>query len=313
MRNLLIGIVAALMIPAAVWAAPVQTPAAAGVQDLAPGTANGQLVVGDQTFPLVYSYVLAVDDVENERSNGPQKSISILLTDVPVTKEGRHDYFSLASAAREKQLHAVQLKYDPKTRSLYNVTVFAIRPGAKETPQNISLSGSGISYKLEPFSVVGGIASGTALMTEPGEITTFDMDSPDAPPRPYTYTVTFRATVENPAPMTALLTGKAAKDSPQVALATRFFGAAYAGNIAEIRRLSMPEPRMEKMIKEEGVVKVKQMLKLFAPSPAEFAKMTKKVIVRGDSATIIAGDTKAKTGELRIKAIRTNGKWVVSK
>lgn len=313
MRNLLVGTAAALIISAPVWAQPVQTGTVAGAQELVPGTATGQLVVGDQTFPLVHSYVFAVDDVESDRSSGPQKYLSILFTDVPVPEKGRHDYFKISTAAREKQLHAVQLSYDPKTKELFNVTVFAIRPGAKEMPQNISLSGAGASYPLENFSIAGGIASGTASMAKPGEIMSFDEGSEKAPPRTYTYTVTFRAKIENPPPVTAVLTGKAAKTSPQVVLATRFFAACYNGNFAEIRRLATPEPDMEKMLKEQGAAKVKEMLKMFSPSPAEFAKMTKKVVVRGDSATVIAGDTKSKSGELRIKAIRTNGKWVISK
>lgn len=301
MRNLLIGTVAAFVLSSPGWA-----------QELVPGTATGQLVVGEQTFPLAYSYVLAEDDVENNRSNGPQKSISILLTDVPVAGKDRHDYFKLAVAAREKQLHAVQLKYDPKTKSLYNVTVFAIRPGAKEQPQNISLSGAGASYPLESFTIAGGIASGSARMAKPGEILSFEAADEKAPPRTYTYSATFRATVENPPPVTAILTGSAAKASPQVALATRFFAASHAGNIAEVRKMTLVNPEFETMIQAQGVKKVKEMLKMFSPAPAEFAKIAKKVIVRGDRAVVIAGNTKAETGELRLKVVLVNGKWVVS-
>ncbi len=314
MRNRIVGVVAAMIIPAAaVPAAPVQTAAVAGAQEIVPGTATGQLVIGDQTFPLVHAYVLAVDDVENSRGNGPQKSISILITDAPVAEKNRFDYFTLVSAAREKQLRAVQLQYDPKTKRIYEVTIFAIRAGKNEPPQNVSLSGAEGKYPIESFSLTGGIASGTARMTEPGEMLTFEVDSPDAPPRPYTYTTTFRAVVENMPPVTAILTGKAADASPQVALAKRFFAACHTGNIAEIRRLSLPNPQVEKMITEQGIAKVKEMIKQFAPTPAEFAKMKKKVIVRGDSATLIAGDTKSPSGELRTKAIRMNGKWVLSK
>jgi hypothetical protein len=312
MRNLLIGTVAAFVIVVPVWAQTAETGAVAGTQELALGTATGQLVVGDQTFPLAHAYVLAVDDVENDRSSGPQKSISILLTDVPVDGKNRHDYFKLATAAREKQLHAVQLKYDPKTKSLYNVTVFAIRPGAKEQPQDISLSGAGERYTMENLSLAGGIASGSARMAKPAEIMSFDEADEKAPPRTYTYSATFRATVENPPPVTAILAGKSAKTSPQVALAARFFAACYAGNIAEVRKITMVNPEMEKMIQERGVAKIKEMLKMFSPSPAEFAKMTKKVVVRGDSAVVIAGNKKSESGELRLKAVRANGKWVVS-
>ncbi len=309
MRNTTALLIASICFsPVAVFApsALAQSP------DSGAGKATGQFIIGDTTFPLRFAYANSEDDVENTRSDGPQKSLFLLFSDEAVPAEKRSDWFTLTQRTRAGKMHAVQLRYDPAKKELFGATIFYVTPNGKDSPSNITMSGGDNNYTLENLAIKDGMVSGSASMKGPEQWTTFD-EPEGSTPRNYTYSVSFSAPIVNPSPVTANLTGKAAQASPQTALATKFFKATYAGDLAMLRLLSLPNAAFEGFVKKEGVAKAKSVLKQLAPDPAIFTKMPKHVIVRGDTATVIAGTAKSKTGSLILRMVRQNGKWLVSR
>ena len=289
-------------------------PAAAFAQspDAKAGTATGQFVIGEKSFPLIVAYANAEDDVENSRQNGPQKSLTLLFSAETVPPKERGEWANLSKRTRTGKLHAVQLRYDPAKKELFGATIFYITPDGKDSPNNISLSGGEGNFTLEKLTIKNGMVSGMAKMKEPENWLSFD-DPEGSPPRQYTYSVSFSAPIVPPPPVTANLTGKAAQTSPQAALAAKFFKACQTGDLAALQVLATPNPEFEDFVKKQGVAQAKTLLKQFAPDAATFAKMPKRVIVRGDTATLIAGTVKSEAGSVTLKMVRKNKKWIVSR
>jgi hypothetical protein len=296
MHKGVIGVVAALSM--VTMAVAQKTPS---------GTATGVLKVGASKFTLNRAYALMEDDVENNRSNGPQKHLKIVLTDAALTQEDVSDWFRMAQVARTGKMHGVRLEYDPAIKELFGATIYYIPPSGQGSPTNITLSGKGVNHQIKDLKIADGWVSGTALMVKPDKWLEFEESNP---PKNFTYRITFRAPIWKPEPVTANLTGKEARESPQVAAVVALFTAAHAGDITAVRRHSMPNPALEEFIKTEGEEKAKEMMKQSTPDPKTFPSEVQKVIVRGKTATVIAVDAQKITS--RLKLILDGQDWKIT-
>ncbi len=279
---------------------------AAAQQSLA-GTATGMLNIGAEEFTMNRSYAQLEDDVEGNRINGPQKFLKIVLTDAALTHEEASDWFRMAQASRTGKVHGVRLEYDPAKQELFGATVYYIPPSGQGSPTNITLSGKGANHQIQDLKITGDWVSGTALMVNPDKWLDFEESDP---PKTYTYKISFRAPILKPTPVSAILTGKDAQKSPQVAVVVAMFTAALKGDLVAVRRYTLPNPMMESFIKSEGEEKAKELMKQSTPNPKTFPAEVQKIIVRGNTATVISKDSNKITTRLKMKLV---GKvWKIS-
>ena len=290
---------------------PPKTPAAAApaaavaaAKALAPGTAKGTLTVGTRTFALTRAYAQMEDDAEGPMPDGRKRNLVVLLADTEVSPDDAADFFRCALLAREGKLHGVMLQIDPDTKQMYLVQIMYVEGEKSGSPPNISLIGKGLNHRLTGLSLGTEAISAVAEMQKPDTWTDF---AEDAPKRSYQYRAAFNAPIRQPLPVTATLTGQAAKDSPQVTAAAALFAAARAADMEAVRRLSTPNPQMEAAYKEAGPEKFKEMAKEMTPDPAQFKKDVRKVIVRADrKTTILFGDGNA------MRLVREGDGWKVT-
>lgn len=295
MNKDVIGIVVAFS--AVTMAVAQQTPA---------GTAQGTLKVGTKAFTINRSYALMEDDVEGNRTTGPQKFLKIVLADAALTQDDVSDWFQLTQLSRQGKMHGIRFEYDPAKKELFGATIYYIPPSGQGSPQNISLMGKGVNHQIKDLKIVDGWVSGTALMVKPDKWMEFE----ESAPKTYTYKVTFRAPILNPEPVSATLTGKEAQESPHVAAVIALFTAAKEGDLEAVRRYSLPNPMMEEFIKNEGEEKAKEMMKQTVPDPKTFPAEVQKIVVRGKKATVISVDKEKTT--TRMKLVQVGEDWKIA-
>lgn len=264
------------------------------------GTAKGAFVYAKKQVPLTYAYATMVDDVEGTRLSGPQKALHILIADAPVPPEARKEVLNCADLVRSGKLKmAVELRYDPVKKETFHATLFSADAAPQGNPLSVTLAGNA-ALRLQNLKIAVGSVSGVAQTDGPQEWLSVYGEG-----EKFRYRVEFRAPLEKPHAITATLTGQAAQDSPQAAAVVALFAAIHAKDMDAARRLSLPNPRLEEAYKTMDREEFWKMATQLSPTPDTFRRSLKKVIVRGDYATLLFGE-----GD-RMRAALRDGAWKV--
>lgn len=258
--------------------------AALAFQGATAGTATGALTVGKNKTPFTVAYARQVDDVEGVRDRGPQKSVHILLANAPVPEKARWDRYQLSHLVRGGKLRAaVALQVDPTTRRTFGATLYSAAARPDGLPLETLLSGHFAKHRFQRLTIDAASASGAVAMTQPEEWPTEREPSPL-----FRYKAGFRAPLEKQAPVTATMSGRAALDSPQAAVARQICAVMHGKDIAALRRLSGPGTRVLVAYEAMGAAEFWEAAGEIAPSPPRFDALLRRVVVRGGrEATVV--------------------------
>jgi hypothetical protein len=140
-----------------------------------------------------------------------------------------------------------------------------------------------------------------------GEAREFNRNA-DSPDRPATYTVDvrFRVPVAAAPQPTQVLTGEAARRSPQAAAALGSLRLLRSGTPAQIRAQLHPSHPAWEGLGGERAQAILAMAREMLPPPATFLQSIQRLVVYGDEAVIIARDAEGTTDvSLRLEG----GEW----
>jgi hypothetical protein len=292
----------------AAGAAAIALAAGAYAQKTGAGTAEGELKVGEQAFALRFAYALEIDDVEGQRLSGPQKSLQLQLTAVELPPDAVGDGVRCAELVRAGKLHAVEIRMDPAKKTMFAGTIYHQLHPEEPPTLSITTSGNSSTYQLSDLKVERDRVSGTALMPEPENWVRF---RDGAEPISFQYRVTFSAPIRRQPPVTAILTGVKAQQSPQVKALLAFEAACRKGDLALARRLAGPgfAKGLDAALKEQGQPAVLKLFRTMMPDGKTRLKQVTRVIVRGDRATIVSRESKEITGYQKV--VRKGNAWLV--
>jgi hypothetical protein len=292
----------------AAGAAAIALTAGAFAQKPGAGTAEGELKVGERTFPLRFAYALEIDDVEGQRPSGPQKSLQLQLTDTELPADAVGDWARCAELVRAGKLRAVEIRVDPAKKSMFAGTIYHQLHPEEPPTLSITTSGNSSTYQLSDLKIERDRVSGTALMPEPEKWVRF---RDDGEPETFQYRVAFSAPIRRQPPVTAVLTGVKAQQSPQVKALLAFEAACRKGDLALARRLAGPgfAKGLDTALKEQSQPAVLKLFRTMMPDGKTRLRQVTRVIVRGDRATIVSRESKEITAWQKV--IRKGTGWLV--
>jgi hypothetical protein len=271
------------------------------------GSASGNITVDGKPIPLRYAYALQVDDVETAgltQMSDPTKYQVLVLSDRPLSRASVENRYAPYSERRSPgqifeplepspvtKMYGVLLKFDTEKKSLFHAEFFY--PGKDIS---FSIAGAEVPDKLEGLKVANGWISGTARMPRLRETHL------EKGPKKYQYKVSFRAPLLSEAAVTEKWDGKDALENPPVQTLRAYLAAAKEGDVEKLRSLTaashlayLKKPEVIKMLREADMSKVNEQVK--------------RVVVRGNLATILVIDQAPNYAELRMNLVREKGAW----
>lgn len=271
------------------------------------GTASGNLMVDGKSIPLRYAYVIEVDNVEEAGLllQGPQKCQILVLSDrkLPLKSvENRNTPYAERHSPGEimqplkkseaDQMYGILLKLElPK-----NVPLLAqlFYPGK----DSFSMSVAGTEYpdRVTALKRANGWLSGTAFLP------TAQATGLEKGPKKYQYRVTFRAPILSEPPVKAKWEGKQALESPPVQALRAYLTAAQKGDVEALRGLTAETH--QSYLKNPEVLKFLQ-----SADVKELEEQVKRVVVRGDAATITLVNEKPTYSQVNMQLTREKGVW----
>lgn len=271
------------------------------------GTAKGNLTIDGKPIPLKYAYAVEVDNVEDAGLGmeiNPQKYLVLILSDRELP------LFSLANryAPYADRLSPGQIMEPPKkgvADKMYGV-LLKFEP-AKKVPfdaqflypsDNLHMTVSGTMYpdRLTTFKRAGSRVSGTAVLAAP-QATYLEKG-----PKKYQYRVSFDAPVLAEPPVKEKLDGQAALDSAPVQTLRNYLTAAKKGDVDALRGLTAPTHHT--YLKNPEVIKYLQSAEL-----SKVAEQVKRVVIRGNTASIQIINETPTFSQVNMHLIRENGTW----
>ena len=259
-------------------------------------TIEGTIRYDDVSVPM--TFVSARETRPSPDSRNPPQ-IVILVADRPAPADvvaSRQAYYA---AAREGRIRGL---------------LIVLRPPTSETQLVIFAPGGGVADILmpDPFSRValteltrdGAFVSGRLRTSEPGEF----VGGGGGPDQPQNFAADLRFRVPiAPAPVpTEILTGDAARRSPQAATALRTLQLIRTGSPAEIRARLHPDHPAWAALGNERAAAILAMAREAMPSPATFLQSIQRIIVYGDEAIIVGRD---RQGSSEVSLRREAGEW----
>lgn len=270
------------------------------------GEVRGTLTVDGKAIPLRYAYILDVDNVEEVGlpSTNPQKYQVIVLSDRALPRSvvaNRDAPFSEIRSPGQVfapklpgvvgAMYGILLKRDPQKSAPF--LAHLLSPGGSVPFQ---VSGTQYPDRITDVKQEGGFVSGTASLS-PAQPTGLEKG-----PKKYQYRVTFRAPLLSEPPVTQNLEGQAALDSPPVRALRSYVEAGKKGDLATVRRLTAPTHHS--FLKDPTFVKF-----LRSGKDIELVKNIRRVVQRGDTATLVVVMGESGFSHLKLRAVRENGDW----
>lgn len=256
---------------------------------------------------LKYAYVIDVDNVEEAglRMAGARKSTTIVLCDRPLPRSSvatREAPFServspgqiLAPLSKgvADQMYGIVLKLEPaKANPLSTQFLF---PGNDSLPFNVV--GTEYPDRVTDMKRAGGFLSGTALVPS-AQLTRLEKG-----PKKYQYRVMFRAPILTETPVKENLDGPGALASPQVAVLKAYMEAGKKGDAATLRKLTATT--------HQSYIANKDFLESLKSAEMEkLPEQVKRVVVRGDTATILVVAEQPSYSQVNMHLVREKGDW----
>lgn len=261
---------------------------------LDPGTAHGELIVDGDTVALTHSYALRQDDAEG-LMDGPE--LRILLSDRELSTDllAGPVLGELDQLARQGGVKGVLLRVDADRRpeSVHGTILHA------PTDQRASLpfftrSGGGAGFRrfeLGDKRVVGEVEE------QPNALPSFG-DTPG-----FGYRASFSAPIFEDRKVTAMLKGRAARDSAPAKAFLAFEKRLREGDLVKIRAVVPPARwrETEQHVAQVGEAQFKAQVRERVPPTTTRERQIERVVVRGDRATVIYEEAGAKRFEFLVK------------
>jgi hypothetical protein len=240
----------------------------------AQGTVEGSLELAGERVPISHVYAR---EGRPRPGSGEPPDVIILMTDRPAPPEvvaSRQAYYAAASTGRIRGALLV-LQPDPR------FVLFA--PGGSRVD-------TAVPDRLERLTLAAlrrenGTVSGHLRMSEAGELAYGQAGAPDS----YRVDLRFSAPVA-PAPQPReVLTGEAARNSPQAAMALRALRILQTGSVAELRAAFHPDHSIWIMSSDDAAA-ILEIARLMLPAPETFLASIERILVYDDAALVVARD-----------------------
>jgi hypothetical protein len=262
-----------------------------------PGRVQGYLQVNDQAIVLTQAYAHLYDNAEGllERP----KELRLLLVDREVQQEALAGtaFLPVEQMAREGRVQGLLLRLDPGDHQRLLVTLLFPPTEPRQTllTQTVSTTGRKppIELKIGNSNRVGG----TVEHHEERPSETRGMPK-------LNYALRFSAPLFHETPVTAVLAGQRAQNSPQMRVLQEQARALEKGDLASVQRLSTADAnrRTWALLAQAGP-EAESLVKQAAVELKESTKHLQRVVVRGDRAVAIFA------GKRWHNFVREDGEW----
>jgi hypothetical protein len=257
---------------------------------------EGTIRVNSTPVELKHVRVHLYDNAEGLATR--KKELRILLTDreVPASSIYGTAFPPVWHMAMEGKVQGVLLELDPSDPNNIN-TILLMKPKQKgRSLMTMSISESG-GKVFEGWKYGGGRVSGALKRGKEGN--SADEDLPNI-----VYAVKFDAAVDPGPPVTQDLTGAKALASPQVKVLAQAADAMSKADFAALKNLSSAagKVQIDEMIAMTGP-QAKQSAKQSGTELKAMVKKVKRVVVRGDRATVLMPDG------LSVSMVLEGGTW----
>ncbi|MBV9864367.1 MAG: hypothetical protein JO316_03405 [Abitibacteriaceae bacterium] len=270
------------------------------------GQAVGNLVVDGKPIALHCAYVVEVNNVEEKGllMAGPQKYYVIVLSDIALPRSSvsdrnaplseRHslvEAFAPMSQSAAGKMHGILLKLEPGKKVPFQAQLFY--PGV-----DVGFTVVGTQYpdRVEGSKHEGNLLSGKAILT-PAQNTGLEKG-----PKKYQYSATFSAPILAESAVTQQLEGREALDSPPVQVIREYLVAGKKGDVETLRRLTAAS--------HQTYLSNKEFLKsLRSGDQDKLVEQVKRVVVRGDKATVVVVNEKPNYSQTMMQLVREQGTW----
>lgn len=287
---------------------PSSTPSA-NSPAIATGSAQGTLIADGKSIPLRYSYVIDVDDVEDAGllMSDPRKYTVIVLSDrllPPDSVADRYAPFSDIHSPADQfsppinkivaAMHGVLLKIEPTKNAVFIAQILYPNAGPAFT-----VEGTEYPDRVSGLSRVDGTLTGTASVSSP--VKTGSQSAADGPKK-YQYRVSFRAPIQSEPPVTDQQNGAAAYNSPPALAVRAYWTAGKKGDLATLKKLTAGT-HLAYLQKADYVKSLKQADLSLLPT------QLRRVVVRGDTATVMIVSEKPNYSQVPMRLVRQSGLW----
>lgn len=262
-----------------------------------PGRVQGSLQVNDKAIVLTQAYAHLHDNAEGLLDR--PKELRLLLVDREVPQEALAGiaFLPVEQMAREGRVQGLLLRLDPNDHQRLLVTLLypPAEPGQTLMTQTVSSTGRKppIELKIGSFNRVGGAVE----HHEERQSETRGM------PR-LNYSLRFSAPLFHEIPVTAVLVGQAAQNSPQMRVLREKARALEKGDFASVQRLSTAGAnRRTRAFLAQAGPEAESLAKQAAAEMEESTKCLQRVVLRGDRAVAIFA------GKQWHNFVREGGEW----
>jgi hypothetical protein len=260
------------------------------------GTATGVLHVNDREIALRHAYAVA-EVPELAFPGQPKDAYDLIISDRALTESEQGCRTLLMRNAGRGDVHGLILTITPGTQDTSHGAILYGR-----NPAFFSVTGTNDQYKIEAKTLTASHVSGRVWT--PRDVL---LDLPGSPAVNIRYDVTVDAEVVRPGPVTATLTGDAARKSPQMRAVAAFLAAMGSGDAATLSS-SCANGQGELFTGADG----RQFMAAVKQGVCDPAKIRAvKVIVRGGVA-IVTGKAPEPVGDVAMKCVWQAGGWRVS-
>jgi hypothetical protein len=261
-----------------------------------PGRVQGSLQVNGKAIALTQAYAHLRDNTERLLDR-PQE-LRLLLVDREVPQEALAGiaFLPVEQLAREGRVQGLLLRLAPQDHQRLEVTLLypPEEPGQTLMTETISTSGQKppIKLKISPQRVQGSIDNHDERRSAAGGMPRLD------------YALRFSAPLFQEMPVTAILQGQAAQNSPQMRVLRAKARALEKGDLASLQRLSTARAnRQTRAFLDQAGPEAKSWAQQAAAGIKEASKRLQRVVVRGDRAVAIFA------GKQWQNFVRERGEW----
>ncbi len=261
-----------------------------------PGTIQGSFQVNEKAIVLIQAYAHLHDNAEGLLDR--PKELRILLVDREVPQEALAgiSFLAVEQMAKDGGMQGLLLKLDPNDQKrLVVALLYSLgEPGQTLMTQTISTIGQKppIKLKISHQRVSGAVEHYDERQSETGGMPKL------------AYSLRFSAPLFHEMPVTAMLVGRAAQNSPQMRVVLEKVRALEKGDFKSIQRLSTERAnRRSRAFLAQAGPEAESLAKQAAAEMKESTKRLQRVVVRGDRAVAIFA------GKQWHNFVREGGEW----
>ncbi|MHB8068907.1 MAG: hypothetical protein ACYDIC_13535 [Desulfobaccales bacterium] len=267
-----------------------------GVFAIDPGQVQGSLQVNGKAIALTQAYAHLHDNAEGLLDRPQELRLLLIDREVPQESLAGIAFLPVEQMAREGKVQGLLLKLDPNDHQRLVVTLLLppAEPGQTLMTQTMGVIGQRppLELKISPQRV-----GGTMEHHDEGQSAIRGMPKLD-------YALRFSAPLFQELPVTAILKGQAAQNSPQMRVLREKARALEKGDFTALERLSTARAyRLTRAFLAQADLEAKAVAKQAAAEMQELSQRLQRVVVRGDRAVVIFA------GKQWQNCVRERGEW----